>query len=234
MFPAKRVFPLVFAVCSVIVFISSCGSGGSTQLRVLNAIPDETAGVNVLLGSKTLSSSLSYGNNTGYDSVGSGSQTLVIEPTSSTTALINESVSLGSGTETTVIAANYSASPQAIVLLDDNTTPSSGDASLRIVNAAPGMAAAQPNIYIVTTGTGITGTTPLITSLAFGTASSYQTLVAGTYDVYFTYPGADNTVSTYPGAGPVTITLTSGQNRTMVSLNTLSGSFSTVTLADLN
>ncbi len=230
MFSGNRAWWLGLATCSLSFFLASCGGGGSTQLRVLNAIPDEPS-VNVLLGSKTISSSLSYGANTGYDSESSGSQTLLIEPSSSTTALINQSISLGSGTETTVIAANYSANPSAIVLADDNTAPSSGDAGLRIVNAAPGMAASQADIYIVTSGTGLTGATPLISSLAFLQASSYQTLVAGTYDVYFTYAG---TKSTYPGAGPIGITLTSGQNRTIVSLNNLSGEYSSLTLADLN
>jgi len=216
-------------VCVLLLtlFTAGCGGGGSSaSLRIVQASPDEGS-VNVLVDSKTLSTDIPYAGNTGYLSVNSGSRNLQVESTSSSTPIVNQTLNLASTTETTVIVANYSANIAGIALTDNNTAPTSGDIELRIMNASPAIGSAD--VYIVPSGSSLTTVAPIVTSLGFESATSYQTLTAGTYEIFLTAPGTKNA---YLSTGQ--ITLTSGQIRTIVAINGPTGGYSSITLADLD
>jgi hypothetical protein len=208
------------------------GSGGTTSLRVLNASPDE-ATVQALVDGADLGPTLAYEANTGYQTVNSGSRQFAVEAVGTITNLLpnNATLSLASGTETTVIMAGFSSSLQGIVLTDDNTEPASSTINIRVVNAAPNLG--PVDVYIVTPTTTLTSATPQIKSLGFGQPSDYINLNIGSssnYEIYFTQPG---TTFTYLATGP--IAFTSGQNRTIVGLNNpAGGNYSFVLLKDLN
>jgi len=114
-----------------------------------------------------------------------------VEAINSSTPIVDTTLTLADSTNTTVIVTGTTTiSP--IVLTDDTTTPTSGTAEIRLVNAAPSMGGAD--VYVVPTGTSIVGVSPLVSGITFQTASPYQslTITAGTsanYDVYFTEPG---------------------------------------------
>lgn len=210
---------------AVILLSVGCGSSG-TKFRVMNAVIDESS-VDVLLdGTKVATEA--YGVAPTYISVSSGSRHLQIEPTGSSTPFIDQTLSLSSGNNYTVVAVNFSSSHQALVLSDQNSAPASGDIAIRVVNASPSLGAADA--YIVASGTGPTGT-PAISDLGVDGVSNYQTLAAGSYDVLFTVP---------PGGQPFVqidsgpLSLTAGQVRTVVGLNGQAGGFTDTILADLN
>lgn len=211
---------------AALLFAAGCGSNGNASLRVVQASPD-TGQVNVLLNSKTISSDIGYAGSTGYISVDSGSPNLQVTPINSSTPIVNETVTLASTSNTTVIVANYAANVEGLVLSDNNTDPPTGDAQLRVVNAAPGISTAD--VYFVPSGSSLATIAPIITSLGFESASSYETLTAGTYQIFLTVPGTKNA---YFSTGQ--ITLTSGQIRTVVALNSTTGGYTSLTLADLN
>ncbi len=215
------------AVAVAIVFSASCGGGsGSSSFRVMQASPDEGS-VNVLIDGQMQGTDIPYAGNTGYLPVGSGSRHIQVEPVNSSTPIIDENITIGSTTETTMIVANYSANVTGVVLTDGNTAPTTGDIEIRVVNASPGIGSAD--IYIVPSGSSLTTVAPVVSSLGFESATDYQTLVAGTYEVFLTAPGTKNA---YLSSGQ--ITLTSGQIRTLVAINGPTGGYSTVTLADLD
>jgi Domain of unknown function (DUF4397) len=213
----------------------SCGggSGSATSLRVLAASPDETA-VNVLVDGATVGSSLAYGANSGYQSVHSGNRQFAVEAVGTTTNLLpgNATLSLGSGTETTVIMAGFSSSLQGLVLADDNTEPSSNTINVRIVNVSPNLG--PFDVYVVAPGTALGSATPVATNLQFTQASAYINLPIGSnsnYEIYFTEPG----VPTFPYLDSGAISFASGQNRTIVGLNSAAGnSYTYLMLKDLN
>jgi Domain of unknown function (DUF4397) len=211
---------------SVILFAAGCGSSGTASLRVVQASPD-LGQVNVLVNGTTVSSDIGYAGNTGYLSVNAGSPSLEVEPVNTSTAVVNETLNLGSTTESTVIVANYAANVEGLVLTDNNTDPPSGDIQLRVVNASPGIGSAD--VYFVPSGSSLATIAPIITSLGFESASAYETLTAGTYQVFLTAPGTKNA---YFSTGQ--LTLTAGQIRTIVALNSTTGGYTSITLADLN
>jgi hypothetical protein len=214
-------------VCSaIILLIAGCGGGGTTRFRLMNAVPDES-NLEVLVNGTSVGSNVAYGTSTGYQSVKSGSQQVVIEPSGSSTALITQSISFSSGTDTTVIASNFSSSIAALVLSDDNSAATSGDFKLRIVNSAPGLGPAD--VYIVTPATDLNTVSPTLSSLGFNSASGYQSLTAGSYEVILTPAGQK-----FPAIDTGSLSFVSGQVRTFVGLNSQSGGFSYAMLQDVN
>jgi Domain of unknown function (DUF4397) len=219
--------PLWVCALSVAVSLlsSSCGGGGQTQLRVMNASPGEPE-LNVLVDGKNVSSNLAYGASSGYLTINSGSRDVQIEPAGSSTPILDETLSFSGSTSSTMLVDNYSSNVQSVVLTDDNSTPASGNFRIRIINASPSMGAVD--VYVLESGTSLAGATPLASSLAFGSASSYVGLAAGTYNIYFTQPG---TTFSYIVASAA---FTTGQVRTVVALNNLAGGYTTTTLNDVD
>lgn len=209
-----------------ILLFAGCGGGGHTRLRVMNAVPDESS-LDVLVDSVTVSSSLAYGTSTGYQTTKSGSHQVAVEPSGSSTALLQQSVTLASGSDTTIIASNFSSNIANLVFTDDNSAPASGNFKLRIVNAAPGLGPAD--VYIVAPATDLNSVSPNVTNLAFGSASGYQGVAAGSYEVILTPVGQK-----FSAVDTGSLAFSSGQVRTFVGLNSQSGGFSYTMLQDVN
>lgn len=230
----SRLFSRLFAVIALITAVS-CGGGSSSDkadLRVLHAAVNQS-GEDVLVDSKVVASSLGYSANTGYLSVNPGSRHVQVEPSGTSSPIFDQTLTLTASTETTVILEGLT-SVTGIVLTDNNTTPASNTAMVRVVNASPSMGTAD--VYIIPAGSSLTGITPTVSSLALGSASSYQSLTISTtsgasnsFEVLFTQPG---TTLTFMSTGA--FALSSGQIRTVVALNSLSGGFTSTTLPDLN
>ena len=207
-----------------IVLTLACGAGNS-QIRLLNASPGESA-LTASIGSTAIGTAVNYGTASSYVPVPSGSVTLGVEA-AGTTSLINESITLSPSTYYTILAGNYSSAINATTLTDDNTTPTSGNVSIRIVNASPALGTAD--VYVLAPGSSLSSASATVSSLNFESASGYQSLSAGTYEVYFTQPGQKSAMI---DSGP--LTFTSQQIRTVVGLDGQLGGFETAVLSDLN
>ena len=213
-------------LCLIATMLTAgCGGGGNAQIRVMNASPDIST-VDAGINNKNVASAVAYGTASTYVSVNSGSVTLQMGPTGATTPLINQSISLGSGSTSTLVAANFSASIALDILTDDNTPPTSGNVKIRLVNESPGLGLAD--VYLVTPGTSLTTVNPTA-SLGFQAASTYQQVAAGNYEVFFTLPGQK-----FPSIDSGPLTLAAGQIRTVVALDSQAGGLTAVVLNDLN
>ena len=157
----------------------------------------------------------------------SGSRHLQVEATGTTTILLDQTLSLNSGTETTYLATNVAASISSVVLSDNTTAPASGNVNVRVMNAAPALG--PVDVYIVAPGTDLIASTPIIRSMAFDAATDYQLLSAGSYEVVFTVPN-----STFALVDTGALNFSSGQNRTVLALDGASGGFTATLLSDLN
>jgi len=223
---SRRLPHCVFLVCAVLL-VSGCGGGGSTRIRMMNAVPDES-NLALLIDGTSVAGSVAYGTSTSYMKVSSGSRHVQIEPSGATNVIIDQNLTIASGTDTTVIAENFSTNPaSALVLTDDNSAPSSGNFKLRIVNVAPSLG--PVDVYVVAPGTDLNTVSATVTNLAFGTSTSYQSLSAGAYEIELTNVGAK-----FPVIDTGSQTFSSGQVRTFVGLNAQSGGFTDSILQDVN
>jgi hypothetical protein len=193
---------------------------------MMNAVPDESS-LDVLVDSVSVSSNVAYGTSTGYQTTKSGSHQVAIEPSGSSTPLLQQSISFASGSDTTVISYNFSSNIANLVLTDDNSAPASGNFKVRIVNAAPGLGPAD--VYIVAPATDLNSVSPTISNLAFGATTGYQGVAAGSYDIVLTPVGQK-----FSAVDTGSISFVSGQVRTFVGLNSQSGGFSYTLLQDVN
>lgn len=206
---------------------ATTGCGSSTaKVRVMNASPGQGS-ITATVGGTSVATDLAYATASGYTSVSSGSATLKVEQSSTSNSIIDQSISLTSKDDYTILVANYSTSVAVVTLTDNNSSPSSGDCNLRIVQAAPGLQTAD--VYVVAPGTSLSSVSPNVSSLSFESASSYLPLTAGTYEVYFTATGQK---VAYIDSGP--LSLSTGQVRTLVGLDGSAGGYTSALLSDVN
>ena len=216
----------VFLVCAAVLAVS-CGGSGSTRIRMVNAVPDQT-NLALLIDGTSVAGNVAYGTSSGYMKVSSGSRHVQIEPSGATNVIIDQNLTIPSGTDTTIIAENFSTNPSsALVLTDDNSAPSSGDFKLRIVNVAPSLG--PVDVYVVAPGTDLNTVSATVSNLAFGSSSGYQSLSAGAYEIELTNAGEK-----FPVIDTGSQTFAGGQVRTFVGLNAQSGGFTDSILQDVN
>jgi len=215
------------ALCLGIFLSTGCGSSGSSttaQLRFFQASPDSPH-VNVLVDGASVATNLGYGNGTGYISVKSGSRHIQIVPLSGSSPILDESLSISSGANQTLLLTGPAASVKPVVLTDGGTKVTTGDGYVRVVNASSTMGPAD--VYIVVAGASIAGLKPVVSNMAFDQDTKYQLIAAGNYQVFMTAPGTTNA---FLSTG--SIDLTASANQTIVALDSISGGFTYARLTD--
>ena len=210
----------LFTSC-LITILSACASG-SAKIRLVNAYPSQSD-LDMLIDSKNVASSVTYGSASGYTSVSSGSRHLQVEASGTTNVFTDQTITLSSGSSSSVLATNAG----SIVLTDNNATPSSGNISLRVINASSSLG--TTDIYVVAPGTNLAGVSPTFSGITFPAATAYTTVAAGSYQIIFTLPGQKVGVITSSS-----LSFSSGQVRTIVGLAGQTGGFTISVLSDLN
>jgi hypothetical protein len=200
------------------------GSGANAQLRMVQGSPDAPQ-VNLLVDGKSVAGNLGYSNATGYISVAPGSRHIQVAPVSGASPIFDQSISFTSSSNRTLLLTGPVANVKTVILKDGGTTATTGDGYVRVVNASPTMGSAD--VYIVQAGAGIGGVQPVVAGLAFDKDTGYKLTAAGNYQVFMTAPG---TTSALLNTG--SISLTSGQNQTVVALDGASGGFTFSLLTD--
>jgi len=175
----------------------------------------------MLIDSKTIASSIPYGAASGYSTVSSGSRHLQIQPSGST-PFVDQTITLSSGSSNTILTT----ASGATTLTDDNSAPASGDVKIRVINASSNLGSSD--VYIATSNTGLSAS-PSFSGVGVSTATGYDAVAAGSYQVYFTEPGTTNIILSTSA-----LSFSSGQIRTVVVLNGQTGGITTSVLADVN
>jgi len=217
---------LVVVVLGLALLTVGCGSGGSSKIRFVNTSPNSTA-LNVLIDGKNVTNALGFGQPSVYNSASSGSRHIQFEPVGTTTNVIDQNVSIASGSHVTFVAENFLTNITGVAYVDNQTVPTTGNFQVRVINAAASVTGVD--IYVVPSGTNITSVSATASNVPLGNATSYLNLAAGVYDIYFTQPNFKNNIYIFSS-----ITFGSLQNRTIVGFSSPNGGFSAITLADLN
>ena len=181
-------FALVLALILVAlaIFAASCGSsGGSTQVRFVNAIQDTSQYGTALdidfSGTKEFSKVEFFGYvpSSGYSSVPSGGAAIQGLEAGTTTPVFIADVSLISGKQYTMVATGFATSGEAVIISapDNNTAPANSKVAFRAINASPSGPTGDGgavDIYIVPIGSSGSLTPPAtIANLAYRSTSAY-------------------------------------------------------------
>jgi hypothetical protein len=224
---AKRVGVIV--LCLAIVSMVGCGGGSSDttqQLRIVMASPDAPP-VDILIDGTQVATSVAYTNSTAYLPVKSGSRHIEVLTVSNSTSVFDQSISITASANQTLLLTGPVAKIQPLLLTDGatNTTITTGDGKVRVVNASPTMGPAD--VYILNSGASLAGATPVSPGLAFDKATDYTLASIDDYEVIMTQPG---TANVFLSTGP--LALTQGQFQTVVAVDATGGGSNFIELTD--
>jgi hypothetical protein len=217
------------ALCLAIGFMIGCGGGSSDttqQLRIVAASPDAPP-VDILIDGTQGATSLAYTNSTGYLSVKSGSRHIQALTVSNSTSVFDQTISISASTNETLLLIGSAAKVQSLLLTDGatNSTITTGDGKVRVVNASQTMGPAD--VYIVNAGASLAGKTPTSSAVDFGKATDYALASIGDFQVFMTQPGTTNV---FLNTGP--LDLTQSQFKTIIAVDDPGGGFNFIVLTD--
>ena len=225
--------PLALAALSLLTAGCGASSGGQSQIRLINAIPDGQPADIYVNGTKVVEN-FSFGQvypapatPAGYVPVTSGTAKFQAFPPAETTNPVSPTgpVTLMVAKQYTVVAAGLELSDYPPVLItDDNTPPSAGNVELRVINASLNSPAHGVDVYIVPPGADIVNYQAQISGLSYTQASTYQPIpfAAGGYAVIFTAKQSKQVIFSWPSTPP--FTPQSGSISTLVLMDNPGGS----------
>lgn len=174
------------------------------RLRAVHASPD-APNVDILVDNAIVLSDVAFTEFLDYTAVPAGDRNIKVNATGTANSVIDVTVPLAGGTNYTVLAVNFVASIEPLLLVDNTTTPTPGNAKVRVVHASPD----APNVDV------LVDDTIVLTNVAFKEFSDYLEVPAGARNFKVNATGTALTVI------DVTPTLVDGGIYTVVALNTL-------------
>lgn len=192
------------------------GIESQAQVRVVHASAN-APNVDVLVNNDVVLTGVPYTQFSDYLAIDAGAQRFRVRATGTTTTVIDVTPTLNANASYTVLAIGPVSAIEPLLLQDDRTAPSAGNAKVRIVHAAP--AAGSVDIYVTDPNASLATATATLSNVGFRAASGYLTVPAGTYRVRVTPAGDRNTVALDIPA----VTLTSGQIVTAVAAENAGG-----------
>jgi hypothetical protein len=189
---------------SLLVFgLAACshsGGGGSTNIRILNAIPDAPA-ISLTLttpsSSTNVISNLAFQGLTQYISTDSGSFTFNVSANGGASNAISTTLGMSSGASYTYVVFNPVASATGLLFADNGLQqPADGTFSIRAMNAASGIG--PVDIYLTPPGTDINSTSPTIGAVPLGSVSNLISPNVGTLELRVTAAGTKTIIYDTP------------------------------------
>lgn len=208
----KKLFLLAVLVMSAAAFVvvPALAADGA-KVRVMHASPDAPA-VDVCVNGQVAFPNLAFPAATAYAELAAGSYDVAVYAAGSSctgTAVIDAKGLALDAKPYTIIAIGNLAEIKPLVLVDNLAKPAAGNAHVRFVHASPDTPAVD-----ITTKDG----TKIFSNIAFGGASDFTPVPAGTYDLQARVAGTNTVGLDVPG-----VTLEDGKIYTIVATGLLKG-----------
>jgi len=187
-------------------------SNRETQVRAIHASSD-APNVDVLVNGAVKLTNVPYRAASSFLTIPAGTTTLAVNPTGTSTSVIDTSVALAANQQYTAIvvglvatSAPQSEQIQAVLVDDPGNAPATGNVKLRVVHGAPGVPTVD--IYVTNVGAALPSA-PTIPGLAYTTvapASGAKALeiTGGSYEIRATVSG-DTTKTVVFDSGSVSL-----------------------------
>lgn len=184
--------PMLRYVLLALPLAAGCNSSSTTappnsaELRVINASPD-AGPLDVYFQGQLAVDSLPYSFANPYIFVQSGAADLAVRAHGTINLLLETAPTFATGSFYTYAVTGPSTALTSVVLTDDTTSAPSGSFKLRMVHLAP--AGPAMDLYYTGPADDITTATPIVTGLAYKSASSYLTPAIGSGRLRVTQAG---------------------------------------------
>lgn len=167
----------------------ACGGGTDrtkAHVRLVNASSGYSS-LSLTIDGSAVASGVAGGSSTDYADASRGTQDLSISSPSSATVLATRSASLGKDGYYSVLAYGKAGALATQVLDDNQSTPASGNALVRVINTAADAGALD--VYLTGASDALSALAPLQASAAYGTLNNFVTINAGTWRLRVTAAG---------------------------------------------
>jgi hypothetical protein len=236
MFRLLKALPLILTIVALSIITASCGTN-QAKVRVVNAIPDASANLDVFVNGSKVATNLAFTyvyptptTPVSYVQVPSGSDSIISYNTGTTTNAIStdQSAKLNASDQYTVLLAGFlQHGPQTYVFQDDNTAPNQNtgenQVEFRIMNGSANTPSGGFDVCIYQTNL-TQPTTPTISGLLLGQSSSYLSLTyESSYTVLVTTAGSSCNGTIYVNRSYGQNSSTNGQITTLVIVDNANG-----------
>lgn len=175
-------------VVGCLLSLAGCGAALSdgAQVRVLNATTVSSA-LDFYSGSDKTFYDIEPNAIDGYSNLTAGTYTFTVTGSDDTSTLATTSGTLVTQDHYLFVAYGSSNGVGLTTLAEDETSPSSGYAKIRVLNGSKD--AGTLDVFLTSSSQSIDSVSPTVSSAAVGTASSYTTIASGTYRLRVTGEG---------------------------------------------
>ncbi len=180
------------------IFLDGCGSsGGSAQIRVLNASIDYSS-LDLYLDNGTTNTreiaAAAYGTLTSYVGVSAASYTVEFTRNGVSSSLKSVNENLAKNTHRTYVAYGNSGKFGTLEILEDQDQPSTSYTKVELLDAAPD--AGSVDVYLTDPSVDLTNSSPTFSAVAGGTiaSSGFVTVNSGTYRLRVTAAGSQTDI----------------------------------------
>jgi hypothetical protein len=157
----------------------------TTNAKVIHASPD-APGVDILVDNTIVNSApLNYPDNTGYLGILAGTRNIKVNPSMSSTSVIDADVTFRSDIAYSIFAVNNVSNIEPLVLEDDLTPPAAGKAHVRFIHLSPD----APAVDIT-----LTDGTIVFQNRSFKEFTAFTPLDAGGYELEVRLAGTNQVV----------------------------------------
>lgn len=182
---------LGFAAALPLAWLTACGGGGDNgndaNVRLINASPGY-ASLDMYVDDNKEASAITFGNGSDYAGVSNGDVTRVLTAAGSTTELLNQTGSLDSGKNYTVVAYGWEGALRSVTMTDDEDSADSDKTKVSALNLA--IDAGELDIYLTAEADDLAAATPVASSVDAGAQSSFTSISSGTYRLRVTAAGS--------------------------------------------
>jgi hypothetical protein len=154
------------------------------SVKVVHASPN-APGVDLLVDNTIAGSNLMFPMNTGYLSVTSGTRSIKVNVTGTSTTVISANLTLNPGVSYSIFAVDSVSKIAPLVLTDDLTVPAAGKAHVRFVHLSPN----APAVDVAVAGGPV-----LFADRAFKQSAGFTPVDAGTYNLEVRLAGTSTVV----------------------------------------
>ena len=172
-----------------LAWLAACGggdSGNDANVRLVNASAGY-ASLDLYVEDTKEISDVTFGNGSSYVGVKSGEVSNVLTASGSTTELLNQSRSLGSGKKYTIVAYGWEGALRSVIMTDDESAADANKTKVSALNTA--FDAGALDVYLTQGDVSLESSTPVASGVEAGSQSGYSSIASGTYKLSVTGVG---------------------------------------------